>query len=410
MRSSLRHRCSSRWRLGLLLVLGLALSGIAQAIPLSHKRTLNNVDYVVGGIAGVGGGSGTITISGVSGTVTQAFLYWHGINPAGTYDNPTVTINGNSVTGNSLGDSSTNCWGNAGSSRAFEADVTQFVTGNGPYTIAGLSSCAFCNANGTSLVIVFNDGNPANNHDLAFFTGNDSNIPQGFPGDDAGWHASLPGIIYVGGPVMAVFHAADGQSVFDDSLTLSTGPASLTILDTPTLWEGNSLPNAGTSRSGSGGLWDIHRFDITAAFGLPGTKTLNVDGMETNDDCVGLVLMLLELEPTVIEVLIDVKPGDGNNPINLKNKGVIPVAILTTDLFDAQDVDPLQVRFGRGQAIEAHQRGHLEDVNGDGRLDMVLHFLVQESGILPTDVEVCLTGKTTNGTPFQGCDSITVLH
>ena len=62
------------------------------------------------------------------------------------------------------------------------------------------------------------------------------------------------------------------------------------------------------------------------------------------------------------------------------------------------------------RAIEAHQRGHLEDVNGDARLDMVLHFLVQESGILPTDVEVCLTGKTTNGTPFQGCDSITVLH
>ena len=407
MRSSLRHRCPSRWRLGLLLVLGLTFSGIAQAIPISHKRTLNNVDYVVSGIAGVGGGSGTITISGVSGTVTQAFLYWHGISSS-TYDNPTVTINGNSVTGNSLGDSATNCWG-PGSSRAFEAEVTPFVTGNGPYTIAGLSSCVGCNANGVSLVVVFNDGNPANNRDLAFFAGNDANFPLGFPGEDEGWHASLPGIIYGGGPVTAVFHSSDGQIFPDASLTLSTGAASVTIPDTATLWDGNSLPSAGTSRAFDGGLWDILTFDVTAAFDVPGTKTLNVDGT-TFSDCLGLVLMLLELEPTAIEVVIDVKPGEVVNPINLQSKGVIPVAILTTDQFDAQNINPLEVRFGRGQAIEAHLRGHLEDVNGDGRLDMVLHFRVQQSGILPTDLEVCLTGNTTNGTPFQGCDSVTVLH
>ena len=107
----------------------------AVAVPISHTRTLSNVDYVVAGVCGVGGGSGTITIAGVSGTVTHAFLYWHGINNTGVgavYDNSIVTINGNSVTGTSLGDATTNCWGD-GSSRAFEADVTAFVAGNGPY-------------------------------------------------------------------------------------------------------------------------------------------------------------------------------------------------------------------------------------------------------------------------------------
>ena len=44
------------------------------AVPISHTRTLSNVDYVVAGVGGVGGGSGTITIAGVSGTVTHAYL------------------------------------------------------------------------------------------------------------------------------------------------------------------------------------------------------------------------------------------------------------------------------------------------------------------------------------------------
>ena len=194
-------------------------------VPISHTRTLSNVDYVVGGVCGVGGGSGTITIAGVSGTVTHAYLYWHGINNTGVgaeYNNPIVTINGNSVTGTSLGDATTNCWGD-GSSRAFEADVTAFVAGNRPYTIAGLSDCLGCNANGASLVVVFDDGNPANNRDLVFFTGNDSNIAAGFPGEDDGWHATLPGIAYAGGMVKAIFHAADGQDFSDNSITFITG-------------------------------------------------------------------------------------------------------------------------------------------------------------------------------------------
>jgi len=213
-------------------------------------------------------------------------LYWHGINNSGAgaeYNNPIVTINGNSVTGTSLGDATTNCWG-AGSSRAFEADVTAFVAGNGPYTIAGLSDCLFCNANGASLVVVFDDGNPANNRDLAFFTGNDSNLAAGFPGEDDGWHATLPGIAYAGGMVKAIFHAADGQNFPDNSITFSTGGPSLTIPDDATLWDGISVPDAGTSRADNGGLWDIHTFDITAAFGSPGTTTLQLDGQDILSD------------------------------------------------------------------------------------------------------------------------------
>jgi hypothetical protein len=55
---------------------------------------------------------------------------------------------------------------------------------------------------------------------------------------------------------------------------------------------------------------------------------------------------------------------------------VIPIAILTTDTFDATTVDPLSVRFGRNGARESHGRSHIEDVDGDGDLDLVLHLVL----------------------------------
>jgi hypothetical protein len=66
---------------------------------------------------------------------------------------------------------------------------------------------------------VFDDGNSTNNRDLAFFEGNDSNIPDGFPGEDPGWNATLSGITYGGGSVNAQFRLADGQNFSDDSVT-----------------------------------------------------------------------------------------------------------------------------------------------------------------------------------------------
>ena len=47
--------------------------------------------------------------------------------------------------------------------------------------------------------------------------------------------------------------------------------------------------------------------------------------------------------PTTITVAIDIKPGSFPNSINPKSRGVIPVAILTTDSFDATTVDSTTV-------------------------------------------------------------------
>ncbi len=111
----------------------------------------------------------------------------------------------------------------------------------------------------------------------------------------------------------------------------------------------------------------------------------------------------------VIQVAIDIKPGSFPNSINPASRGVIPVAVLTTASFDARTVDAASVRFGPGGAREAHNRGHLKDVDGDGDLDMVLHFNTGETGIECGQTEASLTGQTLGGKAIQGSDSIQTI-
>lgn len=110
-----------------------------------------------------------------------------------------------------------------------------------------------------------------------------------------------------------------------------------------------------------------------------------------------------------IEVEIDIKPGSDPNSINPRSKGVIPVAILTTETFDATTVDPLSVAFGPNGAIETHGQGHIEDADGDGDLDLVLHFNTQDTGIQCGDTTASLTGETLSGQTINGSDSINTV-
>lgn len=105
-------------------------------------------------------------------------------------------------------------------------------------------------------------------------------------------------------------------------------------------------------------------------------------------------------------VPVDVKPGSRTNSVNPRSRGGIPVAILTYDGFDATSVDPLSVSFGPAGASEMHGRGHIEDVDGDGTSDLVLHFRTQETGIQCGDSEAILTGVTFAGDAIHGSDAI----
>lgn len=120
-----------------------------------------------------------------------------------------------------------------------------------------------------------------------------------------------------------------------------------------------------------------------------------------------------------IPVAIDLKPGSDPNSVNCKNlNGVIAVAILTTSKaageaidFDATTVDPVTIRFGRSgtEASETHGMGHIEDVDNDGDLDMMLHFRLGDTGLTCSDTAAILTGKTLAGEPVQGEDAVRMV-
>jgi hypothetical protein len=82
----------------------------------------------------------------------------------------------------------------------------------------------------------------------------------------------------------------------------------------------------------------------------------------------------VSVSSAVREIDIDVKPGNAENTINPKSRGIISVAILTTPDFDASTVDVDSLRFGATASEASVEGSAFDDVDGDGDLDLVLHF------------------------------------
>ncbi|MGA1790445.1 MAG: hypothetical protein ACMUIM_03085 [bacterium] len=112
---------------------------------------------------------------------------------------------------------------------------------------------------------------------------------------------------------------------------------------------------------------------------------------------------------------IDIKPGSYPNSINLKSNGVLPVAILTTDAFDALRVDPNTVTLGDLDAggTSLPVKSGEEDVDDDGDTDLILHFsvpeLVAEKALNKNSTEAVLTGETFESIPIRGRDSVRIV-
>jgi hypothetical protein len=231
-------------------------------------------------------GSGNITLTGVSGTVTQAYLYWHGpsnAEPNGV-GNSAVTVNGTDITGTFLGVSSDNCWGFA-NSLAYRADVTSLVSGNGVFSLTNFLKNGN-DINGASLIVFFDDGIADNNRDVVLFNGNDSNIENSY--DAAGWNITLAGITYTSGTAQAQFHVSDGQS-FPDDAVIANGTE---IAPDGPNFDGTTVPSAGGGPS-NGFLWDIRDFNVTSLLS-PGTNSLNITS-GVNSDCLSCVLIAIDL-------------------------------------------------------------------------------------------------------------------
>jgi len=118
----------------------------------------------------------------------------------------------------------------------------------------------------------------------------------------------------------------------------------------------------------------------------------------------------------ILQVKIDIKPGSDPNSINCRNeKGVIPVAILTTNDFDATTVDHSKVTFEG--ASETHvdkktgePRRHEEDVDADGDIDLVFHFRLGDTALTCESIAGTLIGETFDGQAIEGSDTVRMVE
>ena len=106
-----------------------------------------------------------------------------------------------------------------------------------------------------------------------------------------------------------------------------------------------------------------------------------------------------------ITIELDIRPGGNPNNINLSSRGVVPVAVLTTESFDAKNVNPKSLFFAKAQPT----RCNIADVENDGDLDLLCHFETQDLHLDLDATAATLTGTTYDGQEIKGTDSIRIV-
>jgi len=172
-------------------------------------------------------------------------------------------------------------------------------------------------------------------------------------------------------------------------------------------FNGNDLPSGTPQGKYSGS----NTWDVTSIFNQGGDNTMTYD-------CAywwyKIPLEILTAQVIMTDVTIDILPGTFPNEINLGSAGTVPVAIFSTDTFDATTVDPLTVTLASAP-VELKQNGKPmassdEDVNGDGLLDLVVHVSTDELQLTSEDTEATLLGRTYDGKYIiEGTDSVCIV-
>jgi len=111
-------------------------------------------------------------------------------------------------------------------------------------------------------------------------------------------------------------------------------------------------------------------------------------------------------------VAIDIKPGEDPNIINRKSKGNVPVAIFSTEEFDATQIDPASVTLSAARVLLKGKSGpymtSVKELNGDGLLDLLVHVETTALQLSEGDIEAVLEGKTYGGLCIRGTDTIRI--
>jgi Prealbumin-like fold domain len=102
----------------------------------------------------------------------------------------------------------------------------------------------------------------------------------------------------------------------------------------------------------------------------------------------------------------DVKPRSLPSSINIGKEGVIPFALLSTPTLNTlTQIDRSSVRLAGAVATCATVG---EDVNDDGRLDLICRVNTPETTLTCGTTVALVTGKLTDGTPYQSEDTVKI--
>jgi Ca2+-binding RTX toxin-like protein len=129
----------------------------------------------------------------------------------------------------------------------------------------------------------------------------------------------------------------------------------------------------------------------------------------TASDAVGNSATCSFLVTVNLSLLIDIKPGGVPNSVNPGSHGSIPVAILAVGAFDPLTLARPSLRFGPTGSEASPVRCNPEDVNGDGRVDLVCHFETLATAFEFGDTTGTISGATGPGAGVIGSDAIRIV-
>lgn len=230
---------------------------------------------------------------------------------------------------------------------------------------------------------------------------------KGAAGTAAG-ERSVDTIIAIWGP--GLFEPSDDPATGDeDSMPIGTSTWRDARLDAVVLPATGRYTVGVTSGGVSGGVPRMFSTDGSASPFITGSLsngryTLIISGVQPPAQP--------PAPPSVQKIGIDIRPGvDRIARINPKSSGVIPVALLSSEGFDARKVDSGSVRFGptgtEATALRCGKRGN--DVNDDKVRDLVCFFDNQATRFEPSHEQGVIKG-TIGGVPFEGKGWLKVIH
>ncbi|HSG50263.1 MAG TPA: PKD domain-containing protein [Longimicrobiales bacterium] len=193
-------------------------------------------------------------------------------------------------------------------------------------------------------------------------------------------------------------------------VTLSATFTDPGLLDAPwrwsVAWEAGELASGTLDTQGAIPL-------VTWTPDAPGTHTVTVR-VEDKDGGVAQVeipLTVSESEPEYPALRIQVGSGRWNRIPAPAGNGVFPAVVFGMEALAVTEMDWDRFRLGEGEAAPLRDAGHtpvVADVDGDGLLDLRLHFRARDAGLQVGVTEACLTGAALDGAPLLGCGVVQV--